>query len=70
VAERVAPFWERMAFRLWALAWSTPLGYRLSTAAARFGAPLAGRLPGPGRAWASQRTLPPLARRRFRDRRR
>jgi L-lactate dehydrogenase complex protein LldF len=70
VAERVTPFWERMAFRIWALAWSTPLGYRLSTAAARFGAPLAGRLPGPGRAWASQRTLPPLARRRFRDRRR
>ena len=69
VAERVAPLWERLAFLLWALAWSTLLGYRLSTAAARFGAPLAPRLPGPGRAWASQRTLPPLARRRFRDRR-
>jgi L-lactate dehydrogenase complex protein LldF len=70
VAEGVAPLWERTAFRLWALAWSTPLGYRLSTAAARLGAPLAARLPGPGRAWASQRSLPRLARRRFRDRRR
>jgi L-lactate dehydrogenase complex protein LldF len=69
VAERVAPLWERLAFRLWALAWSTPLGYRFTTAAARLGAPLAGRLPGPGRAWASQRALPELAR-RFRDRRR
>jgi L-lactate dehydrogenase complex protein LldF len=70
VAEGVAPLWERTAFRLWALAWSTPLGYRVSTAAARLGAPLAQRLPGPGRAWASQRSLPRLARRRFRDRRR
>jgi L-lactate dehydrogenase complex protein LldF len=68
VAERVAPLWERLAFQLWGLAWSTPLGYRLSTAAARLGTPLAGKLPGPGRAWASQRTLPRLAR-RFRDRR-
>jgi L-lactate dehydrogenase complex protein LldF len=70
VAEGVAPLWERLAFRAWSLAWSTPLGYRLSTAAARLGAPLAERLPGPGRAWASQRELPRLARRRFRDRRR
>jgi L-lactate dehydrogenase complex protein LldF len=70
VAEGVAPLWERTAFRLWALAWSTPLGYRVSTAAARLGAPLARQLPGPGRAWASQRSLPRLARRRFRDRRR
>ena len=70
VDERVAPLWERLAFRLWALAWSTLPGYRLSTAVARLAAPLAGRLPGPGHAWASQRALPPLARRRFRDRRR
>lgn len=69
VAEGVAPLRERLAFQLWALAWSTPLGYRLSTVAARLGTPLARRLPGPGRAWASQRALPPLARRRFRDRR-
>jgi L-lactate dehydrogenase complex protein LldF len=68
VAERVAPLWERLAFHVWALAWSTPLGYRLSTAAARLGTPLAGKLPGPGRAWASQRTIPRLVR-RFRDRR-
>ena len=70
VAEGVAPLSERLAFRLWALAWSTPLGYRLSTAAARLGQPLARWLPGPGRAWSSQRALPRLARRRFRDRRR
>jgi L-lactate dehydrogenase complex protein LldF len=38
VAERVAPLWERLAFRFWSLAWSTPLGYRLSTAAVRLGA--------------------------------
>jgi L-lactate dehydrogenase complex protein LldF len=69
VAEGVAPRRERLAFRLWALAWSTPLGYRLSTSAARLLTPLAGRLPGPGRAWVSQRELPRLARHRFRDRR-
>jgi L-lactate dehydrogenase complex protein LldF len=69
VAERVAPLAERLAFRFWALVWSTPLGYRLSTATARLGAPLARRLPGPVRAWASQRSIPRLARRRFRDRR-
>jgi L-lactate dehydrogenase complex protein LldF len=68
VAEGVAPWWERVAFRLWSLAWSTPLGYRLSTALARLGAPLAPLLPGPGRAWASGRAFPPLARRRYRDR--
>ena len=67
VAERVAPLWERLAFRGWALAWSTALGYRLSTGAARLAAPLARHLPGPGRAWTSQRELPRLARRRFRD---
>ena len=70
VAQGVASWRERLAFRLWGLAWSTVLGYRLSTAAARFGAPLARRLPGPGRAWASHRELPTLARRRFRDGRR
>ncbi|MEN3342374.1 MAG: L-lactate dehydrogenase complex protein LldF [Actinomycetota bacterium] len=70
VAEGVAPLPERLAFRLWSLAWSTALGYRLSTAAARLGAPLAPRLPGPGRLWAAERALPRLARRRFRDRRR
>jgi L-lactate dehydrogenase complex protein LldF len=69
VAEGVAPWWERLAFRLWSYAWSTPLGYRLTTGLARLGAPLAPRLPGPGRAWASGRALPPLARRRYRDRR-
>ena len=69
VAEGVAPLGERVAFRLWAFAWSTPLAYRLSTGAARLLTPLAARLPGPGRAWASHRAMPRLARRRFRDRR-
>jgi L-lactate dehydrogenase complex protein LldF len=68
VEQRVASRFERMAFVLWSLAWSSPLGYRLSTALARLGQPLA-RIAGPGRAWASGRALPRLARRRFRDRR-
>jgi L-lactate dehydrogenase complex protein LldF len=68
VADGVASSAERAAFRLWSLAWSTPLGYRLSTRLARFGQPL-GALAGPGRAWATGRRLPRLARTRFRDRR-
>jgi L-lactate dehydrogenase complex protein LldF len=66
VEERVAPWWERAAFTLWSLAWSRPLGYRVSTSLARLGQPL-GALFGPGRAWASGRALPKLGR-RFRDR--
>ena len=61
VAEHVAPWWERLGFTLWSLAWSRPLGYRLSTALARLGQPLAGLL-GPGRVW-------PRFGRRYRDRR-
>ena len=68
VEERVAPRGERIAFTLWSLAWSRPWLYRLSTALARLGQPLAGRL-GPGRAWSAARVLPRLGR-RFRDRRR
>jgi L-lactate dehydrogenase complex protein LldF len=67
VAEGVAPLAERLAFTLWSLAWSTPVGYRISTALARIGAPLGG-LFGPGRTWAAGRTLPRLGR-RYRDRR-
>jgi L-lactate dehydrogenase complex protein LldF len=67
VAERVAPWTERIAFTLWAWAWSRPLGYRLSTSLARLGQPLAALI-GPGRAWARGRALPRL-RRRYRDRR-
>ncbi len=63
----VAPLAERLAFGLWSIAWSSPRGYRLSTALARLAQPLA-RLGGPGRAWASGRTLPRLGR-RYRDRR-
>lgn len=62
----VASRWERLAFALWSLAWSRPLGYRVSTALARLGQPLAG-LVGPGRAWRQGRALPRLGR-RFRDR--
>jgi L-lactate dehydrogenase complex protein LldF len=67
VDEGVASRRERLAFSLWSLAWSRPLGYRLSTALARLGQPLAGRV-GPGRAWSNGRVLPRLARRRYRDR--
>jgi L-lactate dehydrogenase complex protein LldF len=67
VAEGVAPWSERAAFTAWSLLWSRPWGYRLSSLLARLGQPLAGRV-GPGRAWAAGRVLPPLARRRYRDR--
>ena len=63
----VASRLERLGFALWALAWSSPLGYRLSTTLARVGRPLAG-LAGPGRTWAAGRALPLLPR-RYRDRR-
>ena len=66
VEERVAPWPERAAFALWSLAWSSPLGYRLSTTLARLGQPLA-RVAGPGKTWAAGRALPRLGR-RFRDR--
>ena len=65
VERRAAPRRERLAFALWSLAWSSPLGYRLSTAAARAGQRLAG-MAGPGRTWTRGRTLPQLGR-RFRD---
>ena len=51
VEQGVAPRWERLAFALWSLAWSSPLGYRISTALGRLGSPLGG-LAGPGRTWA------------------
>ena len=60
---------ERLGFALWSLAWSTPLGYRLSTTLARLGQPLALRAGLAPRAWTAGRALPRLARRRFRDRR-
>jgi L-lactate dehydrogenase complex protein LldF len=65
VSEGAASRLERLAFTLWSLAWSSPLGYRLTTRLARLGQPLAGAV-GPGRAWARGRTLPRLAR-RYRD---
>jgi L-lactate dehydrogenase complex protein LldF len=67
VEEGVAPLRERLAFRLWSYAWSSPAGYRLTTRLARLGRPFAGLL-GPGRAWSSGRALPKLGR-RYRDRR-
>jgi L-lactate dehydrogenase complex protein LldF len=67
VAEGVAPWSERAAFAVWSLLWSRPGGYRLSTLLARLGRPIAARL-GPGRAWTRGRSLPSLARRRYRDR--
>lgn len=58
---------ERLGFTLWSYAWSSPLWYRISTALARAGQPLAG-LAGPGRVWAKGRAFPRLSR-RYRDRR-
>ncbi len=66
VSERVAPWHERLAFTAWSLAWSRPWTYGLATRAARVGQSVGGRI-GPGRAWASGRELPRLAKRRFRD---
>lgn len=66
VEERTAPFLERLGFSLWSIAWSTPLGYRISTRLARLGQRWGSRL-GPGRVWAGGRDLPALARKRFRD---
>jgi L-lactate dehydrogenase complex protein LldF len=68
VDERVAPLRERLAFALWSRAWSSRLGYRFSTRAARFGRPLAG-LAGPARTWKRGRALPRFER-RYRDARR
>jgi len=68
VEKGAAPLAERLAFLAWSLAWSFPAGYRLSTRLARLAQPLA-RLAGPGRSWAEGRALPPLAQRRYRDRR-
>ena len=68
VEERITSARERLAFALWSFAWTRPSLYRLSTALARIGQRLAPRV-GPGRAWAAGRTMPSLARRRYRDRR-
>jgi L-lactate dehydrogenase complex protein LldF len=69
VADGVASRLERLAFGAWSLAWSSALGYRLTTRLARLGLGLGvGALGGPGRVWASGRTLPRLSR-RYRDRR-
>ena len=67
VEQGIAPFHERLSFRLWSYAWSSPAGYRLTTRLARLGGPFAG-LVGPGRAWQKGRKLPKLGP-RFRDRR-
>ena len=66
VQEGVASRFERLAFTLWSYAWSSTWGYRVSTRLARWGQPLAGTV-GPGRAWASGRSLPRFGR-RYRDR--
>jgi L-lactate dehydrogenase complex protein LldF len=65
VEEGTSSRFERLAFTLWSLAWSSPLGYRLTTRLARLGQRFGG-LVGPGRAWSSGRALPRLAR-RYRD---
>ena len=65
VEERIAPWWERLAFTLWSFAWSRPWSYRLTTTLARAGQPIGGAF-GPGKAWAAGRRLPRLGR-RYRD---
>jgi L-lactate dehydrogenase complex protein LldF len=59
VEQRVAPLSERIGFTLWSYAWSSRLGFRISTRLARLLQPLA-RLAGPGRAWSRGRDLPRL----------
>ncbi|GII22634.1 lactate utilization protein B [Planosporangium mesophilum] len=54
---------RRWLWRLWAKAWDSPRGYRLTMTAARLAGPLLPRavlrrLPGPGRGWAAGRALP------------
>jgi L-lactate dehydrogenase complex protein LldF len=66
VEQRVGSRRERLALRLWSLAWSTVLGYRLSTFMARVGQRFAAST-GPGKTWSEGRALPRLARRRYRD---
>jgi L-lactate dehydrogenase complex protein LldF len=64
VSDGTAPLRERVAFTLWSFAWSSVLGYRVSTSLARALQPLAPLL---ARPWARGRALPQL-RRRYRDR--
>lgn len=66
VEQGVASRWERLGMTLWSFAWSSPLGYRLSTTVARVGQGLGG-VAGPGKTWAQGRAVPRLARRRFRS---
>lgn len=61
---------ERVAWRLWAAAWSRPAGYGATSCAAtrlRRLSPLLGRLPG-GRSWTAGRSLPDLPARSFTQR--
>jgi len=67
VERDVAPRRERLAFALWSLAWSSPLGYRVSTRLGRMTQALGG-IAGPGRTWSRGRALPRLGR-RFQDER-
>jgi L-lactate dehydrogenase complex protein LldF len=66
VEQGVASRWERLGFTLWSWAWSSRLGYRVTTGLARLGQPLGGLI-GPGRAWSAGRARPRLGR-RYRDR--
>lgn len=67
VEQRVAAWPERLAFGLWAVAWSSPLGYRVTTSAARAALPVL-RSVAPFLPPLSGRRLPTMPRHRYRDR--
>jgi L-lactate dehydrogenase complex protein LldF len=66
VEEGVASRRERLGMSLWAFAWGSPWRYRVSTGLARVVQGLAAK-GGPGKVWAQGRTVPRLARKRFRS---
>ena len=67
VEQRVTAWPERLAFEIWAAAWSSPLGYRATACAARAALPLARRL-APYLPGLSGRRLPVMPRHSYRDR--
>lgn len=67
VDQRIKGWPERLAFELWALAWSSSLGYRVTTSVARVALPWI-RAVAPVLPPLSGRRLPLMPRHRYRDR--